>query len=60
MPISTPRTEEDKETFINRCMSDGVMNREFPSNEQRFAVCNQKWRDKGKKEKQAENESEQE
>jgi hypothetical protein len=43
MPIPNPNTDEGKDQFIARCMASDVMNREFPKNEQRAAVCFSKW-----------------
>jgi len=45
-PIPSPRSEEPKKTFISRCMSDSVMNKEFPDIKQRNAVCYRQWRAK--------------
>jgi len=39
MPIPTPKPTESKNEFIDRCMSDEVMNADFPDNIQRLAVC---------------------
>jgi hypothetical protein len=33
------RPNENREDFLTRCMSDSEMNKEFPDNEQRYAVC---------------------
>ena len=37
MPDKKPN--ESREDFIIRCMGDSEMNKEFPDNEQRYAVC---------------------
>ena len=34
-----PRAGEDRETFLDRCMGDDKMVREYPDNDQRYAVC---------------------
>lgn len=39
MPIPTPRMNESDDDFISRCMSDPIAIGDFPSEEQRFAVC---------------------
>lgn len=39
MPIPRPKTDENTEEFIERCMGDGKMVEEFPNEEQRYAVC---------------------
>lgn len=51
MPVPRPRTNEKKETFINRCMKDSTMNAEYPSNGQRYAVCLTSWTNSKKKKK---------
>jgi hypothetical protein len=38
MPIPTPQPNEKKEDFLQRCMSDEVMIKDYES-PQRFAVC---------------------
>lgn len=37
--IPTPNVGEKGEDFINRCMANPTMNKEFPDNDQRMAVC---------------------
>ena len=37
MPDKKPN--ESREDFLTRCMGDSEMNKEFPDNEQRYAVC---------------------
>ena len=39
MPIPIPKKEEKKSEFMSRCMSNEVMNVEFPNVAQRIAVC---------------------
>jgi hypothetical protein len=39
MPIPQPSKNERKDAFIERCMSDEVMGKDYPINQQRFAVC---------------------
>jgi len=46
MPIPKPRAGEKESKFIERCMSNETMVREYPDNKQRIAVCYQGWRDK--------------
>jgi len=43
MPIPKPRANEAKKKFIQRCMSDKVMIREYPDASQRRAVCESAW-----------------
>ena len=44
MPIPTPNSDEDKNEFINRCMSDNVM-QEY-DDKQRYAICETKFEEK--------------
>lgn len=39
MPIPDRKKDEDKQEFLSRCMSDDKLNKEFPDNKQRIAVC---------------------
>jgi len=39
MPLPKPKPEEKKMEFINRCMADETMVKEYPNKAQRFAVC---------------------
>ena len=39
MPIPKRRKDESKNKFIERCMSNDTMKKEFPKNKQRLAVC---------------------
>lgn len=39
MPIPSKRKDEDKSSFMSRCMSDDVMKKEYPSQDQRAAIC---------------------
>lgn len=43
MPLPTPQSDEDKNEFIDRCMADDVMNREFNDTDVRLAVCVRQW-----------------
>jgi hypothetical protein len=43
MPIPKPEEHEQMAEFIDRCMSDEVMNEEYPKAEQRLAVCAKQW-----------------
>jgi hypothetical protein len=42
MPIPQKGKKENNDKFLERCMSDNVMKKEFPNNKQRYAVCNTK------------------
>ena len=39
MPIPTPLPKEQQGEFIQRCMMDDVMVREYKDTDQRYAVC---------------------
>lgn len=43
MPLPKPEVNQDREEFIEMCMSDNTMEEEFPENEQRLAVCETQW-----------------
>jgi hypothetical protein len=39
MPIPNPKKSEEQSDFVSRCMGDETMNKEFPDQKQRAAVC---------------------
>lgn len=39
MPIPERKPTENKDEFIQRCMSNTTMVTEFPNTKQRYAVC---------------------
>jgi|TARA_R100000995_G_scaffold62142_1_gene31810 hypothetical protein len=39
MPLPKRNKDEDAKNFVNRCMSSDVMKEEYPSQQQRVAVC---------------------
>ena len=43
MPIPIPKASEEMDDFIARCMSNETMNKEFPNEEQRLAICAVQW-----------------
>ena len=49
MPLPSPSEGEDKDKFVERCMSNATMKKDFPDNKQRLAVCFSQFK-KGKKE----------
>lgn len=51
MPLPKPRSTENRDDFVNRCMGDTTMNNDFPQNGQRFAVCLAQWERRDKKPK---------
>lgn len=46
MPLPTPRQGESRDQFAARCMGDETMNKEYPDQEQRYAVCMTQWKSK--------------
>jgi hypothetical protein len=48
MPIPKREKNEDKQKFIQRCMSNETMKTEYPDSQQRVAVCISQTRQKGK------------
>jgi len=52
MPLIKPKKYERKDKFISRCISSDKMEKEYPKQKQRIAVCYSIWRnDKKKKSK---------
>ena len=39
MPLPKPLKTEKQNEFIQRCMTDNVMVKEYPNKKQRLAVC---------------------
>jgi uncharacterized protein len=48
MPLLKPKEKETREGFMSRCMSDDKTISEFPTTEQRLAVCNSQYKNKTK------------
>ena len=48
MPLLKPKDKETREDFMGRCMSDDKTTNEFPTTEQRLAVCNSQYKNKAK------------
>lgn len=46
MPLPKPKKDEEKEEFMERCMSSEVMKKEFKDKDQRYAVCERRWEKK--------------
>ncbi len=49
MPIPKPKKSEKQQDFIDRCMGDDVMVKDYPDTKQRYAICQKQWDDKDKK-----------
>jgi hypothetical protein len=39
MPIPKPKSNEDKQKFVARCMGNETMKKDYPNNKQRVAIC---------------------
>jgi len=39
MPLPKPTKDENRDKFISRCISDKIVEKEFPDLSQRIAVC---------------------
>jgi len=46
MPLPKPKKNEDKSSFMSRCMSNQNINKEFKTNSQKIAVCEAQWKNK--------------
>jgi len=46
MPIPTPKKDESKKDFFERCMGDDIMVDDYPDEKQRYAICNSQWKEK--------------
>ncbi len=44
MPLPSPQKDEEKETFISRCIKEMESEKErFPQKNQRVAICYSQW-----------------
>ena len=48
MPLPKPNKNEKQKDFIQRCMSNETMKKEYPDQKQRSAVCYTQWKDRNK------------
>lgn len=46
MPLPKPKKNESKDDFLERCMGDSTMNKEYPDDDKRYAICNTQWEEK--------------
>ena len=49
MPLPKPSKSEKQSEFIQRCMTDDVMVKEYPNKNQRLAICANIYRNKRQK-----------
>jgi len=55
MPIPTPRSDEEKQEFISRCMGNDIMKDDYPDQDTRSGVCYTQW-DESQQEQSEQNE----
>lgn len=48
MPIPSKKSDEESEKFIQRCMRNDTMNKEYPDSSQRYAICINQTKQKSK------------
>lgn len=48
MPLLKPSKNEKQSEFISKCMGDSTMNKDFPDQKQRAAVCYSQFKRKAK------------
>lgn len=46
MPLPKPKSGEAKNKFMDRCMANPTMNKEYSDNDQRYAICQSLWKQK--------------
>jgi hypothetical protein len=46
MPLPKPKPNESQRDFVARCITDPVMEREFPREDQRVVVCYVQYKNK--------------
>lgn len=46
MPLPSPNKDEKRKDYLDRCMSNTTIKKDFPDGSQRFAVCNDLWEKK--------------
>jgi phosphatidylethanolamine-binding protein (PEBP) family uncharacterized protein len=53
MPLPNAKPKEKQQEFMNRCMSDDIMNKDFKDQKQRAAVCYSQYRKRTKNKSEA-------
>jgi len=53
MPIPKPRKGQDQDAFMQDCMGDPVMNKDYKDQKQRAAICYRQYSERKKKKSQA-------
>tara|TARA_R100001163_G_C4902126_1_gene90262 strand:+ start:100 stop:309 length:210 start_codon:yes stop_codon:yes gene_type:complete len=54
MPLPSPKGTQKEDSFMQKCMSDNAMNKEYANNKQRAAVCHSLYKQAKKKSKASE------
>jgi hypothetical protein len=54
MPLPSPKGKQKEDGFMQKCMSDSLMNKEYSNNKQRVAVCHSLYKQAKKKSKASE------
>ena len=54
MPLPSPKSTQSEQSFVSSCMSDKAMNKEYPNQKQRAAVCYSQYK-QAKRSKSSEN-----
>ena len=49
MPLPTPKKNQEENDFIASCMGSETMNKEYPNQKQRAAICYSQYKRKKKK-----------
>jgi hypothetical protein len=49
MPLPTPKKNQEEDSFIASCMGSETMNKEYPNQKQRAAICYSQYNRKKKK-----------
>jgi hypothetical protein len=57
MPLPSPKNKEKEQEFVSRCMGDTTMNKEYPDQKQRAAICYSQYK-RAKKKNEAEGSTE--
>ena len=53
MPLPKPTKNQKQSEFVSKCMGDAMMNKDFPDQKQRAAVCYSQYRRRVKNKGQA-------
>jgi hypothetical protein len=48
MPLPKPSKKESESEFVNRCMGDEIMNKDYKDQKQRVAICYSQYKNRVK------------